>query len=71
MESDNEILTLLGVNIRKIRIQQNISQNQLAFETGLTREYINKLEAGKMNVTVNNLNKIANSLTVEIVTFFK
>jgi transcriptional regulator with XRE-family HTH domain len=66
-----DILEVLGNNIRKIRVSQKMSQNQLAFEAGVTREYINKLETGKYNVSILTLEKIAQILEVEISVFLK
>lgn len=56
----------MGSNIRKIRISQKMSQNQLAYETGITREFINKIETGKYNISIKNLEKIAQILEIDI-----
>jgi len=34
-------------NLRRIRLKQNISQEQLAKETGLTEATINRIETGR------------------------
>ncbi len=67
----NAILLLLGKNIRRIRVSQNISQNQLAYETNLSREFINKVEGGKYNISVKKLYQIAEALDVDLKDFFK
>jgi transcriptional regulator with XRE-family HTH domain len=61
-----DILSIVGSNIRKIRISQKMSQNQLAYETGITREFINKIETGKYNISIKNLEKIAQILEIYI-----
>jgi transcriptional regulator with XRE-family HTH domain len=61
-----DILSIVGSNIRKIRISQKMSQNQLAYETGITREFINKIETGKYNISIKNLEKIAQILEIDI-----
>jgi len=61
----------LGANIRKLRIKQGISQSQLSFETGLSREYINRVESGKCNISILNLQKISEILEVEMVVLLK
>lgn len=54
----------LGENIRNIRIEQDTSQEQLAFEAGVSRELISKIEWGKTNVTHDVLHAIAAALAV-------
>ena len=61
-----QILKIIGEKIRKERTKQGISQSQLGFESGLTREFINKIEAGKLNISICNLLKISNSLNLKL-----
>ena len=67
----NAVLSALGRKIRRIRIAQKISQNQLAYETNLSREYINKVESGKHNISVKKLTQIAEAFDVDIKEFFE
>jgi transcriptional regulator with XRE-family HTH domain len=64
----DKIIVKLGSNIRRLRLAQELSQGQLAFEAGLTREFINKLESGKVNISVKKLQMIALALDVPITT---
>ena len=70
MGAKNDILSVVGINIREYRIKQKMSQNQLAFEAGVTREFVNKVESGKYNISVKNLEKLALILEVEVKDFF-
>lgn len=70
MGAKNDILSIVGINIREYRIKQKMSQNQLAFEAGVTREFVNKVESGKYNISVKNLEKLALILEVEVKDFF-
>ena len=45
--SDLSIVTALGDNLRQIRLQQNLSQEQLAKKAGLSRSAISEMENGK------------------------
>jgi transcriptional regulator with XRE-family HTH domain len=65
------ILLIIGSNIRKFRKSQKMSQNQLAFEAGVTREFINKIETGKYNISLLNLEKIAQILNINITALFE
>lgn len=60
----NPILSKFGDHLRKIRTQKQLSQTQLAFETGLTREYINRLENGSVNISLLNIIQIAEVLDI-------
>lgn len=60
-----------GKNTREIRTHRGISQEKLADLSGLHRTYINSIENGKRNVSIENIEKIAKSLNVKITDFFK
>ncbi len=70
MNESCQILKIIGEKIRKERTKQGISQSQLGFESGLTREFINKIEAGKLNISICNLLKISNSLNLKLQDLF-
>ena len=57
-------LKKFGDKLRKYRLLQSISQTQLAFETGVTREYINKVENGKINITLKKIFILAEVLNI-------
>jgi transcriptional regulator with XRE-family HTH domain len=56
----------LWKQIRKLRISQKISQAQLAFESGLSRQQISYLESGLKNATFDTLLSIAETLDVNL-----
>ena len=70
MAIKKDILTIVGSNIRKVRLSQKMSQNQLAFEAGVTREFVNKVESGNYNISLKNLEKLALILEVEVKDLF-
>lgn len=47
-----------------------MSQNQLAFEAGVTREFVNKVESGNYNISLKNLEKLATILEIEVKDLF-
>lgn len=61
----NKYLVQFGDNLRKQRVAQELSQKQLAFETGLTREFINRIENGKVNISLTNVVEIAKVLNID------
>ncbi len=70
MANKKDILSVVGGNIRKIRLSQKMTQNQLAFEAGVTREFVNKVESGNYNISLNNLEKLAQILEIEVKELF-
>ncbi|MBI4931415.1 MAG: helix-turn-helix transcriptional regulator [Bacteroidetes bacterium] len=56
----------LGKKIRQTRKEQNISQAQLAYESGLSREEIYRLELGYINPTYDTLAAIAEALGIQV-----
>jgi transcriptional regulator with XRE-family HTH domain len=66
MRSTHEILNLFGENVRKYRRLLNISQEELAHKADLHRTYIGMIERAEKNITLVNIEKIANALEVKI-----
>lgn len=63
----NTILDMIANNIKLKRKSLNISQEQLANLTHLDPIYIEQIERSEKNITVLNLEKIANALKVSVV----
>lgn len=63
---EKALLKKLGSNLRRLRIQRDISQESLAYETELDRTYISDIETGKKNPTIIVLSRIADALKVQI-----
>lgn len=53
-------------NIRQIRAKNRISQDELADKSGISQQYICKIENEKVNPSIHILYKIATSLDVTI-----
>lgn len=61
-----DILVRFGHNVQKARKDCNLSQEQLAEKAGLHRTYIGMIERAEKNITLCNIEKIANALNVDI-----
>jgi len=61
---------ILARNIRLLRAQQDLSQEDLADLAGLHRTYIGSIERSERNVSIDNIAKIAEALGVSIVQMF-
>lgn len=66
MTSKKKILIRFGETVRKIRKEKGISQEELAHKADLHRTYIGMIERAEKNITLINIEKIANALDVEI-----
>lgn len=65
------ILIRYGQAVRKVRLEQGISQEELADRCGLHRAYISDVELGKRNISLENIERIAISLNRTLSDFFK
>lgn len=60
----------IGIAIKKIREEYNLSQEQLAEKSKLHRTYISDIERGVRNVTIVSLAKILSCLDISFQEFF-
>lgn len=59
-----------GASVRSIRLQKAMSQEELAFRSGLNRNYISDTERGTRNISLKSLERIAIGLEVQIADLF-
>ena len=57
---------LIGANIRKYRIQRDVSQEHLALDSGIHPAYISKLERGEKCPTIDTLYRLARALGIPV-----
>lgn len=60
-----DLVLLLGQNVRRLRTEQGLSQEELAFRAGMKRSYLSDLERGTRNPTVRALGRLAEALEVK------
>ena len=61
---------LVGFNLRRLRVERGISQERLAFDSGVDRSYLGGMERGEENPTVDILDCLAATLAVPLVSLF-
>jgi len=66
MVTTKYILVQFGKNVRQYRIGRGLSQEKLAEKAGLHRTYIGMIERAEKNITLLNVEKIANALDIKI-----
>ena len=60
----------IGDRLKGIRMQLNLSQRQLARQSGVANATISQIEAGKLNPTVSMLKKVLDGFPISLSEFF-
>lgn len=60
-----ELREIFAANIKRLRKERGMSQEDLAFESGLHRTYISGIERGIRNVGLDNVGVLAKALRVD------
>lgn len=61
----------IGKRIRELRLNTGLSQEKFALKIGMDRTYFASVEMGKRNISIINLEKIANGLSITLSELFK
>ena len=61
---------LVAWNLRRIRVDRGIPQEQLAYDAGIDRSYMSGLERQSENPTIDLLERLAQTLGVQLSEFF-
>ena len=56
----------LGQNIKKIRISKEMSQGDICRALDMDRSYMSAIENGKKNITIQQLERLAQALGVSV-----
>jgi transcriptional regulator with XRE-family HTH domain len=67
---EEDVRYLVGMNVRRLRLLQNLSQLDLAVNADLTHNFINDLENGKKGISCRSLAKLSTALQAEPFQFF-
>lgn len=55
-----------GINVREVRKNRDISQDQLALRAGIDRSYMGRIERGQVNITLEKVYRLAEALDCSI-----
>ena len=69
-QTKQDIKKRFGSAIKKRRLELRISQEELAARAQLHRTYIGDIERGGINLSLENIEKVANGLGLEVSTLF-
>jgi len=65
-----DITIKIGLRIKELRKNNNLTQERLAFLASIDRTYMNSVENGKRNISIINLEKICIALKISLKEFF-
>ncbi|MBV7522472.1 helix-turn-helix domain-containing protein [Ensifer sp. ENS12] len=66
-----DVRQLVALNLRRLRVARQISQDDLALAAGIERSYAGHLERGTKNPTIVTLEKLAQAMECEIGELFE
>ncbi|QHX36322.1 helix-turn-helix domain-containing protein [Spiroplasma sp. BIUS-1] len=68
---NKDIIKTFSKNMKRIRVNAQLTQEELSFKSELHRNYISDSERGKRNISLKSVEKIAKALNVEPIEFFR
>ena len=63
-ERQEQVKKRFGARLRRLRKAQKLSQEKVALKAGLDRSYLGQIERGESNVSLINIERIAEALGV-------
>ncbi len=67
----NSLQIRVGKRIQEIRIEKNLSQQDLAAKCNFEKSNMSRLEAGRSNATLSTLEIVSKALEVDVIELFK
>lgn len=66
MKERENIVKSFGEAVQEIRVERDLSQDELASRIGMQRTYISDVERGVRNTSISNAKRIAKALNVSL-----
>ncbi len=66
-----DIRQILANNIKNLRTQKKLSREELSLVLGVDNSYVSKLEKGKINITLDKIEMLANYFEKEVYLLLK
>ncbi|ASZ09148.1 XRE family transcriptional regulator [Mesoplasma chauliocola] len=62
---EDALILIIASNLRKIRYRKGLTQEELGFRSGLSKNYISDFERGRRNITIKVFQRLIESLEIE------
>lgn len=61
---DKKVISSFGKNLRKLRLEKKLSQEELNFRTELSKNMVGMIERGEVNPTLTTIEALAKGLSI-------
>lgn len=65
-----DIIKVFSTNLKKYRLEGNMSQEQLAEKCGMHRTYISGIECCRRSISLENIQRLADALEIDTYKLF-
>lgn len=65
-----DLKTQIGLRIKELRTEKNLTQEEVAWKAEIDRTFMNHVENGRRNVSIESLEKICIGLDISLKDFF-
>jgi transcriptional regulator with XRE-family HTH domain len=66
-----DLREIFATNLRRLRHERGLSQDDLAYEADVSRSYLSQIEKGSFHVSLKVIGKLSEALKVEPAEFLK
>jgi transcriptional regulator with XRE-family HTH domain len=67
---NKELLIRFGLNLKRLREQQGLSQEELYYRANLSKNQVGNIERGEVNTTISTIYVIAKALQIDMKELF-
>ncbi|OUN89777.1 helix-turn-helix domain-containing protein [[Collinsella] massiliensis] len=60
-----------GRNVRSLREEQHLSKTAFCLMAGVSRPYLNRIEAGQANMSIKQLDRLAKALGTDVISLLR
>lgn len=71
MKRNDTVEAKFGARVRELRAKIGLSQEKFALEIGMDRTYLASVEAGRRNLSLKNIKKLADGFSVTLSDMFE
>jgi len=68
--ADDQLLVLFALNVRRVRLKMGRTQTEMADAADIDRTYVSGVERALRNVSIRNIQRIADALEVDVRVLF-